>query len=266
MNSKIVFAITAKGEKIRGDLLHLLNDLRNLDLPVFVLTDLSIDLDYLRYDNVQLVKCKKIWSDFDKHVIVKHAFNHTDADYVYSLDADSRFINYRPEKFNKQSLLTLLDSISFDVLSSWDLGEKVNAEWHLKPVDPNEHREPGKRYFNYGFDSVIEFLRADLPNYEKSIKESNPHLPLENVMIFRRSLKLFDYLDNLLKLNEIIVKESELCGRDTGPNTGFAMALYVDKYDINIHISSIACQFFSPNFVNEMPIWNTYSKNHNIFL
>ncbi len=266
MDNKIVFAITAKGEKVRNDLLHLLNDLRNLDLPVIVLTDLSIDLDYLRYDNVQLVECKEKWSDFDKHVIVKYAFNNTDAEYVYSLDADSRFINYRPEKFNKQSFLTLLDSISFDILCSWDLGEKVNAEWHLQPFDPKEYRESGKRYFNYGFDSVIEFLRDDLPNYEKSIKESNPHLPLENAMIFRRSLKLFEYLDNLLKLNKIIVKEHELCGRDTGPVTGFAMALYVDKYDINIHISPIACQFFSPNFVNEMPLWNLYPKNYTIFL
>ena len=266
MKSKIVFTITAKGEKIRGDLLHLLNDLRNLDLPVFVLTDLSIDLDYLRYDNVQLVECKKKWSCFDKLTIAKHAFNNTDVDYVYSLDADSRFVNYRTEKFNKQSFLTLLDSISFDVLCSWDLGEKTNAEWHLKSVDPNELREPGRRYYNYGFDSVIEFLRDDLPNYNKSIKESNPHLPLENVMIFKRSLKLFDYMDNLLKLNKIIVKEHSLCGRDTGPVSGFAMALYVDKYDINIHISPIACQFFSPNFVNEMPLWNSYPKNFNIFL
>tara|TARA_R110002167_G_scaffold56637_1_gene160751 strand:- start:1604 stop:2404 length:801 start_codon:yes stop_codon:yes gene_type:complete len=266
MKSKIVFTITAKGEKIRGDLLHLLNDLRNLDLPVFVLTDLSIDLDYLRYDNVQLVECKKKWSDFDKLTISKHAFNNTDAEYVYSLDADSRFVNYRPEKFNKQSFLTLLDSISFDVLCSWDLGEKTNAEWHLRPVNPNEHRETGMRYYNYGFDSVIKFLRNDLPNYNKSIKESNPHLPLENAMIFKRSLKIFKYIDNLLKLNEIIVKEHNLCGRDTGPVAGFALSLYKDKYNMNIHISPIACQFFSPNFVNEMPLWNSYPKNFNIFL
>ena len=127
MNNKIVFAITAKGERVRSDLFHLLNDLRNLDLPAVVLTDLSIDLDYRRYDNVQLVECKNKWSDFDKHVVVKHAFNHTDADYVYSLDADSRFINYRSEKFNIKSFLTLLNSISFDILCSWDLGEKTDA-------------------------------------------------------------------------------------------------------------------------------------------
>jgi hypothetical protein len=261
MSSDIIFSIVAKGKERKADLLHLLNDLRNLKFKVYVLTDLDIDFKYYLFNNVTIVKDTNTWSCFDRYKITNHVFDVTDTSYVYNIDCDCRFTDYRNIPYNRYKFIDLLDSINFDILFSWDLGEPTGPEWHLRSVDEDEYRPiPPIRYYNYGFDSVIEFLKQDLPNYKQSLKETSPACPLESVLIFRRSNQVQNFILNLQKLGDMILVEHKKCGRISGPVSSFAMALYVDKYNINMLQSPIVCHHFWSNFLNEIPLWGSWTE------
>lgn len=123
----MVFVTVAIGEDRRSTLLHLLNDMRNVGEIIYVLTDLKVDLDYYFFDNVVLVPTEKDWSTFRELELIKHIFTTTNETLVYKLDLDSRLFDFREEKYDKTKFADLLNSMNFDVLYSWSLGNEVNV-------------------------------------------------------------------------------------------------------------------------------------------
>jgi len=98
----MIFVTVCIGEERRIDTMHLLNDLRNLDYKVYLLTNINFDLEKFQFYNVVILKSESdSWSDFDRFKVIKHALLNENDDYIYYLDCDSRFFNFRNEKFDK---------------------------------------------------------------------------------------------------------------------------------------------------------------------
>jgi hypothetical protein len=262
----MVFATVAIGEKTRSDLFHLLNDIRNLNQTIYVYTDLEIDLKRYHFNNVHIVKTDKEWTDFRRFDILKHVFLNTNEKYVYYVDGDSRLFDFREEKFDALKFKTLLESLDesldFDVLYSWGLGNVINIEWHLRPPEENENKDV--RNYTYGHPEIISYFKSKLFNYDEVIKKE---IPLESVLIFKKSDKIINFFDELLYTGDLIEKCDGNIGRKhKAHGSGFVMASFAEHYNIKLHKSFVPANFFKANFLNEVFLWGfNMEKNFKIF-
>jgi hypothetical protein len=249
--SKIVFATVAIGKDRKDDLLHLLNDIRNLNQTIYVLTDIEIDLKYYQFNNVVLIKGSEEWTCFKKFSLIKHIFETTEYDYVYYLDCDTRFFDFREEKFDYQLFEKTIQSINFDLLYSWGLGDTVNIQYHLRP--PMEKENKNIRNHTRGHKKILSYLQDKLPNYEEVIKKETI---LEGTLVFKKTDNILRYLDELIYFGELLRLEDEAIGRKHKANgSGFALALFADFYNINLVKDYIVCHFFKANFLKEVMLW-----------
>ena len=113
----MIFVTICIGEERRNDTMHLLNDLRNLDYKVYLLTNIEFDIQKFQFYNVKIVKLDvDSWNDFQRFQIIKTAFLNETDEYVYYLDSDSRFFNFRNEKFDKEKFENLLSTIDLSLI------------------------------------------------------------------------------------------------------------------------------------------------------
>jgi len=247
----MIFVTVCVGEERRSDTMHLLNDLRNLDYKVYLLTNINFDLEKFQFYNVVIVKSDSdSWSDFDRFKVIKHALLSEIDDYIYYLDCDSRFFNFRNEKFNKDKFEFLLSTLDFDIMCPWTLEPIKNQ---LLPPDKNENKNV--RNFKFGFDSLIEYFKQKNKNYYDDIEKGSY---LETLLIFRRSDKLILYIDEMLNIfNRLVDEEKKINRVNFGCACGFAMTLMSSVYDINVIQNKIVYHFFKGNFLNEVFLWNS---------
>ena len=96
----ICFVTVCIGENRRMETMHLLNDIRNLNLPIYLLTNLDFELERFQFDNViTITNDVDHWTDYERFKVILKSLN-DGYDYVYYLDCDSRFIDFRKEKYN----------------------------------------------------------------------------------------------------------------------------------------------------------------------
>jgi len=258
----MVYATVAIGSDRKSTLLHLLNDIRNIDEKIYVLTDIDLDLKFYHFDNVELVKTTKDWSTFRELELIKYIFTNTNEEIVYKIDLDSRLFNFRIEKYDKFKFSNLIKSINFDMLYSWSLGNVVNAEWHLRPPENNENKEI--RNYTYGHDKVVSHLKTKLFNYDELLKKESI---LESVLIFKKSDRVLNFLDDLIYVGNLI----EMCDKEIGRkhwahSSGFLIGMLSDYHNINMVKSEITYHYFKPNFLTEVFLWGwNMDKNKKIY-
>lgn len=256
----MIFASVCIGKDRVTETLHLLNDLRNIDSSIYLLTDQDINYDLYQFSNVIPIKTNHVWTDFERFFSIKKAFLETDAKYVYYVDSDSRFFNCYKEKFNEEKFINLLDTIDFDILSSWTL-DPVRLQ--LEAPDPNENKEI--RNFKFGFEPLIQFFKEKDSNCDSLLDVGSP---LETVLIFKRSDKMFRYIEDLLNVRHILVHEEEKIGRKIKASAcGFALRMLQNAHNINIVTSKIVYHFLKGNFLREVFPFNfKIDYNEKIFL
>lgn len=242
----MVFAVVCFGEDRRHETMHLLHDLRNLGQKVYLLTNIDMHLSHFQFNNViELKSYEEKWNDFQRFLVIKYAFEHSGENYVYYLDSDSRFFNYRDEKFDMEKFYTLLDNTNFDVMSSCFL-EPIKTQ--LVPPNPDENKDI--RNFTFGHQSIIDYFKSKDPNYDTII---NYKQPLETVLIFKRSEKMFSYINDMIETMHLLKSEDEKFGRKhLACACGFAMTYMSHVHNINIVTSKIVYHFFKGNFTKEV--------------
>lgn len=241
----MIFASVCIGEDRVTETLHLLNDLRNIDSSIYLLTDQDINYDFYQFSNVIPIKTTHAWTDFERFISIKKAFLETDAKYVYYVDSDSRFFNCYKEKFNEEKFINLLDTIDFDILSSWTL-DPVRLQ--LEAPNPNENKEI--RNYKFGFEPLIHFFKQKDPNCDSLLDTGSP---LETVLIFKRSEKMIEYLNDLLEVRQILLQEEEKIDRKIKASAcGFAMRMLQNAHNIKIVQNKIVYHFFKGNFLREV--------------
>lgn len=249
----MIFATVAIGENTRNDLMHLLNDIRNIDQRIYVYTDLEIDLNKFQFYNVTLIKTDQKWTDFRRFELYNYIFKNTDENLIYYMDCDSRFFNFRHEKYDQTKFENLINSINFDIMSSWELGDVVNVKWHLQ--SPTEGENKFKRNYTHGHVELINYLKSRIHNYEDQLEKV---VYLESVLLIKKSEKIISYFDELITIGELIKKCDENIGRHhVAHGCGFCMSLFSEKYDINIIKNFAVANFFKPNFLNEIFLWGS---------
>lgn len=247
----MVFATVAIGEDRKSTLLHLLNDMRNIDETIYVYTNINLDLKFYHFDNVVLVKTDKDWSTFRELELINYIFKNTDEELVYKLDLDSRFFDFREEKYNKQKFNKLISSINFDVLYSWSLGNEVNVKWHLRTPEENENKDV--RNYTYGHPEVINHLKNRLSNYNELLENESI---LESVMIFKKSDKIINFLEEVIFVGELIERcDKNINRKHWAHSSGFVLSLFANKYNINFVKSELTYHYFKPNFLTEVFLW-----------
>lgn len=242
----MIFATVCIGEQRRPDLMHLLNDIRNIDHKIFVLTNIDLHLDHFQFSNVIQKKIDvDYWTDFQRFEIIKKALQEGGHEYVYYMDCDSRFINFRSEKFQAVAFEELLSKADFDIMCPLFLTECRN-----QLVKPTDDENKNNRGFTFGYDSVVNYLKSKNQNYEMDVLNK---APLETLLIFRKSDKIEDYLDELMNFSKILIKEEVRSGRKhIAPACGFAMAMLQNVFNIKIIENSIVYHFFKGNFLREV--------------
>jgi hypothetical protein len=233
------------GEDRINETLHLLNDLRNIDAKVYLLTNQNIDMEYYQFDNVNLFKTENEFNDFERYKIILKAFTETESDIVYHLDCDSRFFNCYNQKFDLDMFEKTLKSKSFDIMCSWFL-EPIKT--HLEKPDMNENKDI--RNFKYGFDNLITFFKNKCETFEETIQKG---IPLETVLIFKKSQKMIDFLNEMIKIEPLVISEEEKINRKikiTG--TGFILGIMSDVFKLNLISDELSYLYFKGNFIKEV--------------
>jgi hypothetical protein len=256
----MIFITLCYGEDRRSDVMHLLNDLRNLDYKVYLMTNLDFDLNKFEFDNVILFKTdNQMWNDFEKFNVIKQALLTENEEYFYFLDADTRFFNFRNEKFDKDKFEKLISTYDFDIMCSW-FNDSIKTQ--LLPPDINENKKI--RNFKFGFDFLIQYFKDKNPNYDMDIEKGSF---LEGILIFKKSDKMLAYIDEMLNIFNILSEEERKFGREQlGVASGFAMSLMSSVYNINVVKNQVVYHFFKPNFLRELFPFNfRINKEEKIF-
>jgi hypothetical protein len=242
----MIFVTVCIGEERRSDLMHLLNDLRNLDYNCFILTNLDLELDRFQFENAIVKKTnRKNWTDYQRFEIIKSSLEETNEKYIYWLDCDSRFVNFRNEKFDKEKFEATLDKFDFDMMCPFFLESVKN-----QLGEPEENENKSIRNFKFGYDSVNCYFKNINPNYEKDLELSSP---LETCILFKRSEKLINYMDELINFSMILEKEDIKNKREhLACSCGFAMRMLQGTFDIKIIDSPVVHHFFKGNFLKEV--------------
>lgn len=242
----MIFAIISMGEDRRYETMHLLNDLRNLNHTVYLLSNIDFHLDHFQFNNVKLFKTSKNdWDDFERFHIIKRAIVDTE-DYVYYLDSDSRFFDLRNEKYSKLNFIDKLNSLDFDIMCSWWLDP---IEKQLEKPDPEENKNI--RNFKFGHDNIINYIKNKTSNYYDDIIK-NP-TPLESLLIFRKNNKILYFIDEMISIQNILIEEDTRINRiHKAAACGFAMGCMSNKYDIKIISNPLVYHYFKANFTKEV--------------
>lgn len=257
----MVYALVCFGEDRRIETMNLLNDLRNLNQKVFVLTNIDLHLNHFQFYNVVEVKTNtRDWTCFERFKIIKYAFDNSDDEFVYYLDSDSRFFDFREEKFDSNRFELLLKTIDFDIMCPSFL---FAIKHQLEKPDLNENKNI--RNFKFGYDNILNYLKLKSDKYYEIIE--NP-TPLETVLIFRRSVKLYDYMNELIIFSNMLIIQDINNGRiHKACASGFAMAYFSYVYNIKIIENKISHHFFKGNFIKEVfPYNQKIDIKDNIFL
>jgi predicted O-methyltransferase YrrM len=245
--NKMVFATVCIGEDRRSELMHLLNDIRNLECKIFVLTNIDLHLDHFQFFNVIEKKINTIqWNDFQRFEIIKFALSQIEEDeYVYYLDSDSRFIDCRIEKFDLLKFKKRLSAENFDIMCPLFL-----AQVKEQLVKPDENENKNIRGFTFGYEAVIEYFKKINNNYDSDVFNK---APLETLLIFKRSEKMIKYINELINFSRILIDEELKNARSIpAPACGFAMAMLKNIFEINIIESPLVYHFFKGNFLREV--------------
>jgi len=251
----MIFASVCIGSDRVTETLHLLNDIRNIDSKLFLLTDQNIDFNFYQFNNVVPIKTDNPWTDFERFFAIKKAFEDTDSKYVYYVDSDSRFFNGRVEKYNEEKFLKLLDTIDFDIMSGWTLDP---TKLQLEPPNLNENKDI--RNFKFGFDELLNYFKAKDSNFD-NLKELGT--PLETVLIFKRSEKMLRYIDDLLYVRALLIKEETKIERKIKASAcGFAMRMLQGAHNINIVQNKLVYHYFKGNFLREVFPFNFRIECH----
>jgi len=256
----MIFVTICIGEERRNDTMHLLNDLRNLDYKVYLLTNIEFDIQKFQFYNVKIVKLDiNSWNDFQRFQIIKTAFLNETDEYVYYLDSDSRFFNFRNEKFDKEKFENLLSTIDFDIMCPWFL-DPIKTQL----IPPNINDNINYRNFKFGFNSLIEYFKTKNKNYYEDIEK---YSPLETLLIFKRSDRMMSFLDEMLIIVDKLIVEEKKIGRIyLASGCGFAMRMMCSVYNINIITNKIVYHFFKGNFLKEVFLFDSIiDRNETIF-
>lgn len=248
----MIFATVAIGESRRSDLMHLLNDIRNLGQKIYVYTDLYIDVQKFMFDNVTVIQAKNNeWTCFRKFELFKYIFLNTNETYIYYLDCDSRLFDFREEKYNQERFNEFINSLEFDILCTWMLGNIVNVKWHLTPPSPEENKLI--RNQTHGHEEILTYLKSKIFDFEKVIEKE---VILEGALIIKKSNKMIDYLQELITFGELMERCDEKINRlHKASASGFAMVLFSEQHSIDIQQNFATGNFFKPNFLNEVFLW-----------
>lgn len=246
----MVFAIVCFGEERRYETMHLLHDLRNLGQKVYLLTNIDMRLSDFQFNNViELKSGETQWNDFQRFIVIKYAFEHSGEEYVYYLDADSRFFDFRLEKFDNEKFHNLLDNTSFDIICSIFL-DPIKTQM----VTPNPNENKDIRNFTFGHDSIIDYFKLKDQNYTEII---NQRQPLETVLIFRKSDKMTKFLNDMLEVMNLLIMEDKKIGRKhLACACGFAMTYISHVHKIEIISNKLVHHFFKGNFTKEVFLFN----------
>jgi len=242
----MIFAIISMGEERRDETLHLLNDLRNLNHTVYLMSNTNINLEHFQFHNVKFFHTnKQDWDDFERFHIIKLAMQDTDSGYVYYLDSDSRFFDMRKHKYNSQKFIDKLNTIDFDIMSSW-----FNDPIYKQLEKPDHNENKNIRNFKFGHDKLIEYFKNKITNYDLAIKNSSP---MEGVLVFRKSQKMLNFIDEMLYVQQLLIEEDTKISRiHKAAASGFAMGLMSELYDIKIISNPLVYHFFKANFLKEV--------------
>lgn len=251
----MVFAIVSIGEHTKPDLLHLLNDLRNLNEHAYVLLNYDLDLKYYHFSNVTLVKTEdKDWTCFKRYTLLKYIFTYTQYKLLYVLDCDSRFVDFRPPHYNRQRYLDLVNSIDFDLMYTWDLKGPNGANTvgsHLETPSPDELKSV--RQYQYGHKEVLEYLTEKIPNLTDYY-----HLgtPLESALMVKKNTRVLKFLDDLIEFGNVVEQADKNFGRiHRAHGSSYALSLFGKFHDLTLLQNFIPGHYFKPNFCTEMYLW-----------
>jgi hypothetical protein len=246
----MVFATTCFGEERKNDTLHFLNDIRNLDYIVFVITNIELHLEYYQFYNVKVIKVgTPYYHDFFRYRLILEIFKETNEEYVYYLDSDSRFFNFRDEKFNKENFNLLIKNKEFDILTAW-LTDSVSSFFDT-PLS-NENKKI--RQFSYGYSSFIEYMSVNFPSYTEHL---NLHNSWEGHLIFKKNKKTIKFLEEIIKIGELLISEDIKNNREQIACTSSSLISLLSKIlNIDLKMDSITHYFFKANFLKEVFPYN----------
>jgi len=251
----ISFTTVCIGEERRSETMNLLNDLRNLNFKTYILTNINFDLEKYQFENVILIKNDvDYFTDFERFKVIKKALEDPN-DFVYYLDCDSRFFDFREEKFDKDKFEKLLQNTNFDLMCSW-IGDPIRNQLN----EPNKSENRNIRNFQFGHKKVIQYLDNKIPNWKNLLYMGSP---LEGVLIFKNHPKLIEFCNDILEYYEVLKQEDLKFGRNhIALGAGLAIRLFSESKKINLSMNPISHHFFKPNFDKELFPFN-YKINKN---
>lgn len=246
----MVFATTCFGNERRNDTLHLLNDIRNLGYDVFVITNIELHLEYFQFNNVKIIKVDTpYYHDFFRYELILEIFKNTNEELIYYLDCDSRFFDFRLEKFKKEKFESLIISKDFEILSAWLEGSV--KEFFESPVNDENKKI---RQFKYGYSNLIKFMLINYPNYNDYFNLPNCW---EGHLIFKKTEKVLKFLEEIIKIGNILIEEDIKNNREHIACTSSSLiSLLSEMLDINLKMDSITHHFFKANFLKEIFPYN----------
>jgi hypothetical protein len=242
----MIFATACFGEDRREDTLHFLNDIRNLNFKVYVITNIELNLDFFQYDNVTVIKVNTpYYQDFFRYQLILDIFNTTEDDMVYYLDSDSRFINFRNEKFDNDKFLNLMKNKNFDIITSW-MTDSVSYFFESPEVGENKDI----RQFKYGYDSLHKFMSSNYPNYQEFFNLPNSW---EGHLMFKKNDKVINFLTEMIKIGNILIDEDIKNNRNHIACCSSSLITLIAKFlDLNLIQDPIVHHFFKANFLKEV--------------
>lgn len=251
----MVFAIVSLGIHTKPDLLNLLNDLRNINEHAFVLINYDLDLNFYHFTNVTLIKTEdKNWTCFKRYFLLEYIFTHTDHQLLYVLDCDSRYVDFRDSKYNRENYINLMNKIDFDLMYTWDLKgpNGVNSVGsHLQPPSIGENKDV--RQFQFGHKEVLDYLNNKIPNL---LEYFDLGTPLESALMVKRSDNVISFLNSLIEFGNVVEQADKSFGRiHCACSSSYAISLFGNFHNIKLNKNFIPGHYFKPNFTKEMYLW-----------
>lgn len=257
----MIFATTCFGMDRKNDTLHLLNDLRNLGYTTFIITNIELHLEHYQHSNVKVVKVENnFYHDFFRYKLILEIFEKTKEDCVYYLDCDSRFFDFREEKFDKEKFDKLINLKKFDILTAC-LTDSIRDFF----TPPHENENKSIRQFNYGYKRLIDYMVKNFPSYTKFI--DNPNC-WEGHLIFKKNEKTIKFLEEIIKIGDILVELDIENKREHIACTSSSLISLLSKiFNLDLKMDSVSHHFFKANFLREVfPYNQKIDINEKVFI
>jgi len=243
----MIFATTCFGGDRISDTLHFLNDLRNVDSEVFLITNQNLELEKLQFRNVHVLQenCP-YYQDYFRYKLLLHIFENTEHDLVYYLDCDTRLINFRKEKFDLNRFEKLIREKDFDILTAW-LDSQPVSDFFSKP---SEGENKTIRQWKYGYDTVIDYFEKNFPEYQQYFG-----LPTcwEGHLILKKSEMIILFLKKMIEIGDIMIQEDLKNNRSQIACTSSAMITFIsNRLGLKLIKDPITHHFFKANFLKEV--------------